>query len=97
VTAPVGTLVLYMLSADDAREVNRLHSPGYGGFGNDHSEGQQVPATVVRDNGGSANLVCFVDGNYLWWATSRLQADDTTTLGRWSVLQLTTSPPVSGA
>ena len=103
-TAPttpfVGLTVQYALSTADATEVNRLHSPGYGGFGNTMVAGQLLPGTVVSVNDadtGSVNMVCFVDGNYVWWATSRLPGDVTTSpWGVWRALPITQSPPTSG-
>jgi hypothetical protein len=87
--------VVYALGTGDVTSVNQPHQPGYGGFGNTMMQGQLVPGIVVKDNGdGTANLVCFVDGNYLWWVTSRSEGDvPGGVTGVWSVTQ---SPPVSG-
>jgi hypothetical protein len=90
----VGRMVLYVLTAPDAEQINRRRSDASDfsrdiasaefsavpviGFGNQASEGDVCPATVVRvsDRSGSiVNLQVHLDGNDTYWATSRTEGD----------------------
>lgn len=82
-TATVGRIVQYVLSADDAEQINRRRPDGPRGsdgngaivhVGNHAAEGQVYPAVVVRAFDPSAsyvNLQVLLDGNDTYWATSR--------------------------
>lgn len=85
----LGKTVLYKLGQTDAEQINkrrydaaehreqiRLDASGYQAHaGNAAQEGQTYAAVVVHDNGGSANLQVLLDGNDVYWATSRVVGD----------------------
>jgi hypothetical protein len=52
-------------------------------YGNDVGAGDELPAMVVRDwneSAGTVNLQVHLDGNDIYWATSRTEGDGP---GRW--------------
>ncbi|NIY68009.1 hypothetical protein [Streptomyces malaysiensis] len=92
----VGRTVLYRLSEQDSRDINRrrrdfehrtpvLDGTGFvGRVGNSAAEGQVCAATVVRvwnESTDAVNLQVHLDGNDILWATSRSQGDDP---GQWA-------------
>jgi len=96
-TAPeVGDIVLYRLTGADAGGINRrrkdFHIAGsadsrtgfIGHVGNGAQEGDVLPAVVVQVHAESTvtcNLQVLLDGNDVYWATSRAEGTDE---GRWS-------------
>lgn len=92
-TPTLGRTVHYRLSADDAECINRRRGDGeksgarngHTGYivhaGNRAAEGQILPAVIVAIwEPGSVNLQVSLDGNDLYWATSRKEGDDA---GQW--------------
>lgn len=88
-TPTLGRTVLYRASADDATQINKrrkdAHESGLwreengavAHVGNNVVEGQQFPAEIVRVWAGDlVNLQVKLDGNDIFWATSRAQGDD---------------------
>ena len=82
----IGRIVHYKLSAHDAEAINRRRAdfaaapPASTGFqahvGNTAEAGQVFPAMIVRvfdpeGDSGTSNLQVSLDGNDLYWATSR--------------------------
>jgi len=95
----LGRIVLYRLSEYDAQAINKRRKDAYDSaayannngivvhVGNQASEGQQVPAVIVRVwQGGAVNLQCLLDGNDVYWATSRKEGEDGNT---WSWPEVT--------
>ncbi|MGI5136347.1 MULTISPECIES: hypothetical protein [unclassified Streptomyces] len=85
----LGRTVLYRLSEYDAQAINKRRKDAYNSasyanntgvithVGNQAEEGQQVPAVIVRVwQGGVVNLQCQLDGNDVYWATSRKEGDE---------------------
>lgn len=102
--ASIGRIVHYILSEEDATQINRRRTTGaliasrikeekwplgaQAHIGNDASAGQVFPAIVVNDNGINSvhvNLQVFLDGNDVFWATSRHEdnTDEQQTPGTW--------------
>lgn len=92
----IGRIVHYKLSAHDAEAINRRRAevgaapPANTGFqahvGNTAQAGQVFPATIVRvfdpeGDTGTSNLQVSLDGNDVYWATSRKAGDEE---GAWS-------------
>lgn len=90
----IGRTVHYRASADDAVRINKRRKDAYksGAYaqedgtiahvGNDVAEGQVFPAVIVRVwNVGSVNLQVLMDGNDVYWATSRSEGEDP---GQWA-------------
>jgi hypothetical protein len=86
VQVTIGRMVHYTLSETDAEQINRRRKDfqaaqsasaglGYvGHVGNQVQAGEAYPATVVRvfdPSSGTANLQVHLDGNDIYWATSR--------------------------
>jgi hypothetical protein len=69
----IGTIVLYTLSEQDVREIieRRRDIGARIARGNDVRTGQEYPALIAADWGGSVNLHVFLDGYDTHWATSR--------------------------
>ncbi|MFJ5217188.1 hypothetical protein ACIP98_21000 [Streptomyces sp. NPDC088354] len=88
---PLGSTVLYRLSADDVRAISRERDEK-NARGNPVRAGEQYPATIVRVWGETPKAACslhvHLDGSDLYWATSRHLGDQN---GNWSW------PPRSGA
>ncbi|MGW3153664.1 hypothetical protein [Streptomyces sp. NPDC001089] len=95
----LGRLVHYRVSEYDAELINRRRKDAYesGTFqektgaiahvGNQVSEGQVFPALIVRLwSAGTVNLQVFLDGNDVFWATSRQEGDD---VGNWAWPEVT--------
>ncbi|MFE2539103.1 hypothetical protein [Actinacidiphila glaucinigra] len=96
-TAPtIGRIVHYRLTEQDANDINRRRKDATKsnagadrtGFvlhtGNHALEGQLFPAIVVRvfnETTTTANLKVLLDGNDVYWATSRAHGDEP---GRWT-------------
>lgn len=69
----IGKTVLYTLSEQDVKEIierRRLVGAAIA-RGNTPTAGQEYPAIILGDWGGSANLRVFLDGYDEHWATSR--------------------------
>ncbi|WP_329272062.1 hypothetical protein [Streptomyces sp. NBC_01451] len=89
----LGRNVHYRASADDAVRINKRRKDAYtsGAYaqedgtiahlGNDVAEGQIFPAIVVRVWTGSVNLQVLLDGNDVFWATSRSEGEEP---GKWA-------------
>jgi hypothetical protein len=84
----LGEPVVYVLSGEDAAQINRRRTSGasiaeriskegwpigaQAHIGNAVAEGHKFPGVVVSVNDpDSANLQVFLDGNDVFWATSR--------------------------
>ncbi len=94
--ATLGRIVHYVLSAQDAEQINRRRTTGpaiaeripsgawpvgaQAHIGNAAREGQHVAAIVVAPNSDTCNLQCFLDGNDAFWA---LSAREGTEPGTW--------------
>lgn len=91
-----GDIVLYRLTAADAANINRrrqdFHEKGsadsrsgfIGHFGNWVQEGEVLPAVVARVHAEATvtcNLRVLLDGNDVYWATSRAEGTDA---GAWA-------------
>ncbi|WP_369042182.1 hypothetical protein [Streptomyces sp. Midd1] len=98
-TPTIGRTVHYRASADDAARINKRRKDAYNSgaygeedgtivhVGNDVAEGQVFPAVIVRVwSGGSVNLQVLMDGNDVFWATSRSEGEDP---GKWTWPQVT--------
>jgi hypothetical protein len=85
-TPTIGGIVIYTLSESDEYQINRrrqdateqeagLAKTGYiVHVGNKVQRGQSYPAIVVRAwNDDGVNLQVFLDGNDVFWATSKLK------------------------
>ncbi|MFC9505355.1 hypothetical protein [Streptomyces sp. NPDC057002] len=92
-TPTVGRTVLYRATEYDAEQINKRRKDAYtsGSYaeengtiahvGNQVTEGQVFPAVVVRVwEGGLLNLQVHLDGNDVFWATSRQEGED---VGTW--------------
>lgn len=89
----IGRIVHYILSAQDAEQINKRRTDWAesvaetaSGFvahvGNEAREGQVLPMMVVAAWGGDAvNGQVHLDGNDTFWATSRKEGDEP---GTWS-------------
>ncbi len=90
----IGRTVIYTLTESDAEQINRRRPDGPRGadgsgsvvhvvhVGNHASAGDTYPATIVRCFGGpNVNLQVQLDGNDLYWATSRPEGDQP---GQWA-------------
>lgn len=72
-----GRIVHYILSEDDAQQINRRRTTGTPilHVGNMAQTGDHCAAIIVRFWGdqvsGTSNLQVFLDGNDVYWATSR--------------------------
>lgn len=104
-TPSPGRIVHYMLTAQDAEQINRRRTTGrniadriqaekwplgaQAHIGNQAAEGDVYPAMIVRvfqpSDVGTSNLQVFLDGNDIFWATSRGQVapDSTDKKGLW--------------
>lgn len=87
----IGSLVIYLLNADDAATINRRRTSSasiverirndlwptgaQAHIGNEVREGQEVPAIVVAVWPDTCNLQCLLDGNDTYWATSKGELD----------------------
>lgn len=69
----IGSIVLYTLSEQDVKEIieRRRQVGAVIARGNTPTVGQEYPAIVLADWGGSANLRVLLDGYDEHWATSR--------------------------
>ena len=79
----LGKQVLYKLSSNDAEVINRRRvnsivtsdvtwpKEAQVHFGNEALEGQVYPGVIVREWSDTYNLQIFLDGNDIYWATSR--------------------------
>jgi hypothetical protein len=89
----IGRIVLYRASQYDADRINKRRKDAYSSgayaeesgtiahIGNDVAEGQLFPALIVRVwQGGLVNLQVQLDGNDVYWATSRKEGED---VGTW--------------
>lgn len=87
-TPTLGRTVLYRASADDAVVINKRRKDAHvsgvwrgetgviAHVGNEVVEGQLFPGTVVRVwQHGTVNLQIQLDGNDIFWATSRAEGD----------------------
>lgn len=74
----VGTTVLYTLGEMDVKTIiERRRTIGASAlYGNVPRAGEEYPALIVRDWGGSCNLVVTLDGYDTLWATSRVKQDE---------------------
>lgn len=82
-TPTIGRIVIYKLSEGDAAEIGHHRSQDFGAAGNHVRAGEEYPAVVVRTFGsdmGTSNLKVMLDGNDDYWATSRIEGNDT---GMW--------------
>lgn len=92
-----GDIVLYQLTAADAAHINRrridFHRNGaaesqlgfIGHVGNSPQEGEVLPAVVARVHAEATvtcNLRVLLDGNDVYWATSRAEGTDAGTWAR---------------
>ena len=83
-TLSVGKIVQYVLSEEDAKQINQRRLEGVG-HGNQVSVGDVVPVIVVLPNNDKAstfNGQAFLDGNDVLWITS-VPYDATSTPGTW--------------
>lgn len=88
----LGRIVHYKLTEDDAKEINRRRVPRGENWpdgaqqhrGNNVNTGEVYPATIVRvwnpADGGAVNLQVHLDGNDVFWATSRTEGSNA---GNW--------------
>lgn len=87
----LGRIVLYRVTAEDARVINKRRADFVGSpssmhgyqphFGNEVTAGDQFPAMVVAViDGDMVNLTVQLDGTDTYWATSRPEGES---LGTW--------------
>lgn len=87
----VGRIVHYRLSEHDANLINKRRDDSFiegqaRSHGNVARSGDVYPAVIVRvfdSSTTTANLQVFLDGNDTYWATSRQEAPDDMSEGRW--------------
>lgn len=83
--ATIGRIVHYALTDHDAAAINRRRGDALASdtgqtgriihVGNTVAAGLVFPAMVVRDWGASVNLQVYLDGNDIYWATSRSEGE----------------------